>query len=199
MSRTVGRVVVGVDGSPGSLEALRFGCAQAELLGALLVPVLAWQVPGGEGPGRRAAGPAYRQVLREIAEHTLRDAFDQALGGLPGHVATQPWVIRGPAGATLVAAANRPEDLLVLGAGRRGRLRRPLHAGTARYCLARADCPVIAVPPPRLALHVPSERRLRRDTERLLAQLTTPSAEAEAPNHADPPGPWGAQGPSRRA
>ncbi|MBR7834628.1 universal stress protein [Actinospica durhamensis] len=192
-SRIVGRVIVGVDGSPGSLEALRFACAQADVLGAVLVPVLAWQVPGDDRPGRRAAGPAYLDALRELAEQDLRDAFEQGLGGPPRHVSLEPWVIRGPAGPTLVESANRLNDLLVVGAGRRGRLRHPLHAGTARYCLVHAVCPVIAVPPPRFPVRVPSQRRLRRDTERLIEECGQGAAAAR-PNpvdRADPPGPWG--------
>ncbi len=54
-------------------------------------------------------------------------------------------VIRGPAGPVLVEVAD-PEDLLVVGTGRRGALRR-LRRSVSRYCLAHARGPVIAVPP----------------------------------------------------
>jgi hypothetical protein len=46
----------------------------------------------------------------------------------------------------LVDHADRPDDLLVVGTGRRGGLRR-LRRSVGRYCLAHARCPVIAVPP----------------------------------------------------
>src|SRR5262245_12201681 len=42
-------------------------------------------------------------------------------------------------------------DLLVVGAGRRGRMARIWHGRVSRYCLAHALCPVITVPPPALA------------------------------------------------
>jgi Universal stress protein family len=49
-----------------------------------------------------------------------------------------------------VRAAVRPEvdDLLVIGAGRRGLLSRLWHGRVSRYCLAHSRCPVLAVPAP---------------------------------------------------
>ena len=44
----VGRVIVGASGSPGSLQALRYGEAVARAHDTALVPVLAWTPPGGD-------------------------------------------------------------------------------------------------------------------------------------------------------
>jgi nucleotide-binding universal stress UspA family protein len=175
-SKIVGRVVVGVDCSPGSLEALRFALGQACRLEATLVPVHAWQVPGGEVPSRRAATPGYTRMLRELAEQELLRAFEEGLGGRPTDVRCEPWLIRGAVGPALVETADRYNDLLVVGAGRRGRLRHPLHASTARYCLAHAACPVIAVPPPSLQAELSSPHRLRASTDRLARELTAARA-----------------------
>jgi nucleotide-binding universal stress UspA family protein len=49
----------------------------------------------------------------------------------------------------------------------------PLHASIARYCLAHAVCPVLAVPPPSLQAELSSARRLRVSTDRLARELTT--------------------------
>ena len=166
-------MVVGVDGSPGSLEALRFALGQARRLETALIPVHAWQVPGGEPPTRRAAAPGYTRMIRDMAEEELRRAFEEGLGGLPSDVRVEPWLIRGPAGAALVETADRCNDLLVVGAGRRGRLRHRLHAATARYCLAHAACPIIAVPPPALQAELASGHGLRMSTDRLARELTT--------------------------
>lgn len=171
-SKIVGRVVVGVGGSPGSLEALRFALGQARRLEATLIPVLAWQVPGGDMQTRRVAVPEYVRILRERAQKELLSAFDEGLGGLPQDVRVEPWVIRGATGPVLVEAADRVNDLLIFGAGRRGLIRHALHAGTARYCLSHATCPVIAVPPPTLQSQIPSQLRLRLGTDRLLHELT---------------------------
>lgn len=171
-SKIIGRVIVGVDGSPGSLEALRHALGQARRLGAVLMPVLAWIPPGGQAGARRAPSAQYHELLREFAEAQLRRAFDQGLGGIPDDVALNGLVIRGAAGAALVASADRGNDLLVIGAGRRGLLRHPFHASTARYCLAHATCPVIAVPPPRLQAELPLWLRRRREISHVLDELT---------------------------
>jgi nucleotide-binding universal stress UspA family protein len=170
-SKIVGRVVVGVDGSPGSLEALRFALGQARLLEATLIPVLAWRMPGGELAARRAPSTNYARTVRDFAEADLLRAFEQGLGAMPSDVRAEPYVIRGAPGPVLVQAANRRTDLLVIGAGRRGTLRHALRAETARYCLAHAACPVIAVPPPRLQAALPTQRRGRLEVDRLLDEL----------------------------
>lgn len=171
-ANVLGRVIVGVDGSPGSLEALRFALGQARLLETTLIPVLAWVPPGGEVAARRVPAPVYTRTLRDDAERRLLRAFDEGLGGLPLGARVEPWVIRGAAGAALVETAGRSNDLLVVGAGRRGILRHALRASTARYCLAHAGCPVIAVPPPRLQAQIPSSLRRMITTDRLLDELT---------------------------
>ena len=44
----IGRLIVGTSGSPGSLQALRFGEGLARAHDAVLVPVIAWELPGGD-------------------------------------------------------------------------------------------------------------------------------------------------------
>jgi len=50
-----------------------------------------------------------------------------------------------------VRVADSDDDLLVVGAGRRGALGRMTSCRVSRYCLAHARCPVVAVPPSDLA------------------------------------------------
>jgi nucleotide-binding universal stress UspA family protein len=147
MSQVIGRVVVGVDGTLGSLQALRYAVNHARTFNGVLVPVLAWTPPGGEFGDRRYPVAALAEQWKATAERKLRTAFDEALGGMPDDLAIHPMIVRGPAGAVLTEVANRTGDLLVVGAGRRGVLRHALHASTSRQCLARAKCAVIAVPP----------------------------------------------------
>lgn len=161
-----------MDGSPGSLEALRYALEQARRLDATLIPVHAWQVPGGDVASRRAPSPGYERVVREMEEARMLRAFEEGLGGLPTDIVVEPWLVRGAAGPALVEAADRHNDLLVVGAGRRGKLRHPLHAGTVRYCLAHAACAVVAVPPPALQGKIPSQLRLRSSTDKLVHELT---------------------------
>jgi nucleotide-binding universal stress UspA family protein len=144
------RVIVGVTGSIGNLQALRTAAAEARRREAALVAVHAWVPPGGELAERRFSVPELRQVWQDAAWRRLCDAFDAALGGLPSDLPMELVVMRGDAGRILVLA-SREDDLLVVGAGRRGVLVRLLRRRVGRYCLAHAVCPVLVVPPSELA------------------------------------------------
>ena len=143
----VRRVVVGVHGSLGSLQALRQAAAEAKERDIPLLAVTAWLPPGGDLADRRHPSPYLRQIWRQAAWERLWTAFDAGLGGAPADVHVEPRVVRGEAGPVLVDTAAQPDDLLVIGTGRRGLLHRALSRSASRYCLAHAQCPVLAVPP----------------------------------------------------
>lgn len=147
----VRRVIAGVSGSPGSLQAMRYAAGLARTHDATLIPVLAWMPPGGDFADRSHPSPYLRQLWREAARHRLWRALELALGSIPDEVRSDSLVLRGDAGAVLVDMASRDGDVLVLGAGRRGAFGRLLACRVSRYCLAHARCPVVAVPPSDLA------------------------------------------------
>ena len=146
----VRRIIVGVSGSPGSLQALRHAADLARTHSVPLVPVLAWTPPGGDLADRSHPSPYLRQVWRDAAWQRLWVAIDLALGGIPEDVCLESDVVRGDPAAVLVGTACHADDLLVIGAGRRGAAR-AVACRVSRYCLAHARCPVIAVPPSELA------------------------------------------------
>ncbi len=146
----VRRVIVGVSGSPGSLQAFRHAAGLALVHEAALVPVLAWQPPGGELAERHQPSPQLHQIWREAAWQRLWTAVDLAVGGVPAGLAFDPLVLRGEPGRVLVDTASEPGDVLVLGAGRRG-MGRAFACRVSRYCVAHAQCPVVSVPPSPLA------------------------------------------------
>jgi nucleotide-binding universal stress UspA family protein len=146
----VRRVVVGVHGSLGSLQALRRAAGEAREKRVPLVAVIAWTPPGGDLAERRYPSPYLRKVWREAAVKQLTDAFDAGLGGLPDDLFVEAHVERGETGPVLVDIACEPSDLLVIGTGRRSWISRGLHRSVSRYCLAHAKCPVLAVPPSQL-------------------------------------------------
>jgi nucleotide-binding universal stress UspA family protein len=149
----VQRVVVGVGGSAGSLQALRYAAEMARCHSAKLVPVLAWTPPGGEVADRRSPNPFLRAVWEQAAWDRLWHAVELAIGGPPDDLAFAPQVVRGEAGEILTEVADQPDDVLVVGAGRHGACRR-LACRAARYCVGHATCPVVAVPPSALATEV---------------------------------------------
>ncbi|WP_063838291.1 universal stress protein [Saccharothrix sp. ST-888] len=140
------RLVVGVSGSLGSLAALHRAVAEARRTGAEVLAVLVWEPPGGEHGYRRSPCPPMLAAFRDTAVERLRTALDEAFGGAPADLGVrfQSQAVRSEPGYALVQLADRPGDVLVVGAGRGSRLR----PSVARYCLRHAACPVLAVPRP---------------------------------------------------
>jgi nucleotide-binding universal stress UspA family protein len=135
------RVIVGVDGSLSSLAALQRGLAEARSRNALLVPVTAWMACDGDSL-RPLSELEYAARLR------LDSIVEMALDGAAQGIRVQPRTVCSAAGRALVALADRPQDLLVVGGGRHSGTRNGgvLHGPVTRYCWARADCEVIIVP-----------------------------------------------------
>ena len=150
---SVRRVIVGVSGSPGSLQALRYAAGMARQDDAVLTPVLAWVPPGGDLADRRYPSPHLRAALEAVRLDRLGRAIELGIGGAPSDLDFSPATVRGEAGQVLTALATRPGDVLVIGTGRHRAARRLLACRVSRYCLARhrLACPVIAVPPAPLA------------------------------------------------
>lgn len=141
------RVIVGTSGSPGNLCALRHAGHLARASDAALVPVHAWTPPDGDIADRRSPCIFLRRIWTEDAWRRLWDALDAAWGQLPADLTVQPMIQRGHPGPVLTVLASHPDDLLVVGTGRRGTLTRVFSGRVSRYCLAHAQCPVLAVPP----------------------------------------------------
>jgi nucleotide-binding universal stress UspA family protein len=143
----VRRIIVGVHGSLGSLQALRYAAEEARARQVPLIAVIAWVPPGGDLSERGHPSPYLRRVWHDAASQRLAEAFDAGLGGMPSDLCVQPCVARGETGPVLVDIADQPGDLLVIGTGRRSLVGRALRKSVGRYCLAHAKCPVLAVPP----------------------------------------------------
>ena len=144
---SVRRIIVGVHGSPGSLQALRFAADEARRRNVPLLAVTAWVPPGGDLAERRHSSPYLRKIWREAAWEQLWTAFNAGLGGVPEDLLVETQAVRGETGPVLVEVAGQPDDLLVIGMGRRARFGRMMRRSVSRYCLAHARCPVLAVPP----------------------------------------------------
>jgi hypothetical protein len=82
-----------------------------------------------------------------MACQRLWHALIAVWGKVPDDPMLQLQVERGPGGWVLVSVAYRPDDVLVLGAGRRSVMARLVARAVSRYCLAHAQCPVLIVPP----------------------------------------------------
>jgi nucleotide-binding universal stress UspA family protein len=154
MSGRGGRIVVGVDGSPGALAALRFALAEARLRGATLHALLAWELPLFEGvpgpfllevPGELVPPlEQARSTLEAEARRALDDALERALAGEePGVEIRRDVVEAAPVQALLAAAAGA--DLLVLGSRGLGGFSGLLLGSVSLRCVRSAPCPVAIV------------------------------------------------------
>lgn len=125
-----GRVVVGVDGSPDSLRALRWACTYAHALGLGIEVVVAWDVPSLHASVVPA--PDLEAAATTVAEGAARHVH----ASHPDLPVTQR-VVSGPPGKALVAAST-DAALLVVGT------RREL-GSVSSYCSHYATCPVVIV------------------------------------------------------
>jgi nucleotide-binding universal stress UspA family protein len=140
------RVVVGIDGTASSHDALAWAAEEATRRDAQLVVVHAWKVPvAASGPG----WPLLTDTapFAAAAQATVRralEAFDTS--GLPRGVATR--LVEGDAATALLKEASNAE-LLVVGSSRRSWLGELLFGSVGREVRRHASVPAVVVPPRR--------------------------------------------------
>ena len=140
MSAGTGVIVVGVDGSESSLEALRWAAGQARLTGSILEAVIAWEPPSSWG--RTPTWPPGTDPEVEKAR-PLAEAVDSVLGPEAASDVRQV-VTDGHPAAVLVEAAEHA-DLLVVGRRGTGELSDILIGSVSHHCVSHAPCPVTVV------------------------------------------------------
>ncbi len=141
----MGKIVVGVDGSVGSRDALRWAFAEANLRNAALEAVIVWQYPV------TASLPTFGAMT--TPDDFENDARATLLGILAdeGITAESPvpvttLVAEGNAARALLDAADAA-DLLVVGSRGHGGFTGVLVGSTSQQCVHHAKCPVVVVHP----------------------------------------------------
>jgi nucleotide-binding universal stress UspA family protein len=148
-------IVVGVDGSQHSLDALRWGVAEAALRDAKVVAVHAFVAAQTmTGYGGLYVMELDFQALREAARGLLEEAIDAAVPNAP--VEIEPVVAEGLPTAVLVAAAD-DASLLVVGSRGRGGFKGLLLGSVSQQVAHHAPCPVVVVRSPAAAAGDESE------------------------------------------
>jgi nucleotide-binding universal stress UspA family protein len=140
------KIIVGVDGSPGATEALRFALEEAEVIGGLVVALSAWQIPPGAYGGPESVALAHELFKKEGQSHLERCL--ESSGAAQSAVAVEPRLVKGDARHVLCRAANSA-DMLVVGSRGLGAVRSLLLGSVSMYCVHHAACPVVIVPPRR--------------------------------------------------
>ena len=138
--RTMTTIVVGVDGSDASLDALRWAAQEAELTGAALDVVTVWEYPAAFGwaPPIPADWNPEDEARRELAR-----SVERTLGKTPP-VEVRQVVTEGHPAPVLVAAAEHA-DLLVVGSRGHGAFMGMVLGSVSEHCVSHASCPVVVV------------------------------------------------------
>jgi nucleotide-binding universal stress UspA family protein len=141
-------IVVGVDGSPGSKEALRWAMTHAQLIGARVEAVAAWQDPVMYGFGfgyapTLADGGSQARVTQQALDQSIKEV--SALLDEPVEVSTR--VDEGNAAQILPQAATHAQ-MLVVGSRGHGAFAGMLLGSVSQHCVQHLTCPVVVIPTP---------------------------------------------------
>jgi nucleotide-binding universal stress UspA family protein len=135
-----GLIVVGVDGSESSIDALRWAAGQARLTGAEVEVIATWEYPTSLGwapawpPDWDPAGEASK-ALKEIVDKVV---------GPDADIEVRQRVLEGNAALALVSAA-RHADLLVVGSRGHGAFAGMLLGSVSEHCATHCPCPVLII------------------------------------------------------
>ena len=137
-----GFILVGVDGSAPSIDALHWAASQAKLTGVSLRVVATWHYPVSLG-----WAPAWPDDWNpaEEAKSALTKVITSELGGDSG-ITVAEQIIEGHPSEVLVALTEKESpDLLVVGSRGHGAFTGMVLGSVSEYCAAHAQCPVVIV------------------------------------------------------
>ncbi len=137
-------VVVGVDGSAESVEALRWAARYATATGARVRALLAWHYPGAVGGPPTGVTP---ESIHDQTEAQMREALDVAVAkaydGQEAARVEKDTAYGHPAEALI--EVSREADLLVVGSHGHGAFTGMLVGSVSIHCVTGAFCPVVVV------------------------------------------------------
>jgi nucleotide-binding universal stress UspA family protein len=131
------KIVIGLDGSPHSVAALRWALDHSASLHGEVTALLAWQVPFVSIPGtfdRAELEQAYRQLLIKTVSEVAPSP----------QVPLATVLAEGDPTESLITA-SRGADMLVLGIRGRTGFAGLMLGSVSQACAANASCPVVLV------------------------------------------------------
>jgi nucleotide-binding universal stress UspA family protein len=137
-------VVVGVDGSEESVQALRWAARYGAATGASVRAVLAWHYPTAASvPPVGLTPPSVESEVEGRITAALAEAVAKAAPDVSaGQVDSQ---IRYGHPAQVLIEESRQADLLVVGRSGHGAFVGMLVGSVSQHCVAAAECPVVVV------------------------------------------------------
>jgi nucleotide-binding universal stress UspA family protein len=139
-------IVVGVDESPESKDALRWGIEEGRLRRVPVVALHAWFVPPLPPPVDVAPvvppiDPSVVADLSKAAERLVERVVDEVVGESTD-IYVRPLAVEGPPATVLVEAVT-DDDLLVVGSHGPGGLKGLLLGSVSHDVVNHAPCPVL--------------------------------------------------------
>ena len=135
-----GRIVVGVDGSQSSKDALAWALRQGERTGASVLVVLAWEMPTSFG----WPAPLPESYDPETDANTALDAIIGECVTKDSGVKVDRLVAQGHPAPVILEAA-RDAELIVVGSRGHGAFTGMLLGSVSEYVSSHARCPVVIV------------------------------------------------------
>jgi nucleotide-binding universal stress UspA family protein len=133
------RIVVGVDGSAPSKEALAWACNQARLIGARVEAIIAWEFP----PTYGYPLPVSDVNWPELKTQVITDAIAEV--ERPGDQPEVSYTVKEGNAAQVLIEAAAGADLLVVGSRGHGGFAEALLGSVGQHCVHRATCPVVVI------------------------------------------------------
>lgn len=134
------KIVVGVDGSESSLDALKWAAQQARMTGSSLEVVATWEYPTSFG-----WAPAWPADWDPQSEATvaLSHVVDKVLGTQRDIEVEQ--IVRNGKPEPILLEAAQDAELLVVGSRGHGAFAGMLLGSVSEHCAKQATCPVVIV------------------------------------------------------
>jgi nucleotide-binding universal stress UspA family protein len=142
LPRDVGRVVVGVDGSPAADAALDWAIDEADRRDAELVVIHVWHYPYGTELDDAEGRDLMRVDAALVLDRAMERANEVARGPVVGKL------VDGGTAADVLVALGRDADLVVVGSRGRGGLRSTLFGSVAHAAAERSTGPTVIVRAP---------------------------------------------------
>ncbi|MER7584122.1 universal stress protein [Kitasatospora sp. NPDC097691] len=137
------RIIVGVDGSPASEQALQWAIHYAEAVGGRVEAIAAWEYPAFYGWAGQSGAIAAAYNPEELAGKTLSETVTKVVGAAPA-VQISESVMPGNAARVLLDAAEGAA-LVVVGSRGLGGFSGLLLGSVSRHLTEHAPCPVVVV------------------------------------------------------
>ena len=143
---TNGRIVVGIDGSDASKDALRWAYRQAAVTGSELVAVAVWSYVTMSYPAVSGYVPTVGDLDLEadtklMLEQTVKEVLDSSPGIRLVVTEGHP--------ADVLVRFSEAADLVVLGSRGHGGFVGALIGSVSQHVVAHAECPVVVIRHPK--------------------------------------------------